>query len=50
MERNRRNVIRRNKGRKGFEVGEGGKIMKIRGKWEIWRRTQEKKVISVERR
>jgi hypothetical protein len=26
------------------------KIMKIRGKWEIWRRrTQEKKVIGVER-
>jgi hypothetical protein len=24
--------------------------MKIRGKWEIWRRTQEKMVRSVERR
>ena len=35
--------------RKGFGVREGKQIIKIRGKWEICRRrTQEKKVISVE--
>jgi hypothetical protein len=52
MERKRRNVIWRNKEIKGFwSWRRGKKIMKFRGKWEIWRRrTQETKVLIVERR